>query len=201
MDRKEYNKKHYEANKEKILERTKKRYEANKEKELELSKKRYETNKTIKNEHEIKRIYERKKKWREDNKEKVIKKRKEWQENGIENWLKVLHSNCKRRIRDGFVCDITLEDMITKYNEQNGLCAITNVKMSHKIGSLDSVSIDRIDNTIGYTKENIHLVTKWINLGKNTASLDAIKTAFQNAVRATMLVNNSGFDSSRSLNL
>lgn len=175
---KEYRKKYREENKERLAAQRKKNREENKERELERKRTWRAAN--------AEKVLEDSKNYREKNKERLSKQRRDWQQNNIENWLKVLYCSCKKRhhYKKDFVCDITLEDIISKYTEQNGLCAVTNIKMDHQIGSLNSVSIDRIDNTIGYTKENIHLVTKWINLGRGTASLDEIKTAFHNAVCA-----------------
>ena len=50
--------------------------------------------------------------------------------------------------------------------------------------SLNSISIDRIDNNLGYTIENTHLVVKWINIGRRNATLDQIKQAIQDVIEA-----------------
>ena len=79
---------------------------------------------------------------------------------------------------------MTLEDLIKIYEEQKGLCAISKVKLEHKQGSPNNISIDRKDNNLGYTKENVHLVTRWINLGRQSATLDQIKQAIQDVIEA-----------------
>ena len=63
---------------------------------------------------------------------------------------------------------VTLDDLLNLYHEQNGCCAISKLKMVHKHNNLRSISIDRIDNSIGYVFGNVQLVCKWINLAKST---------------------------------
>lgn len=154
------------------------------------------------------RIREQNKKWREKNvdkikeyyqksKEKNIDKIKEYnkihkrklKESNPEKWLQVLLSNCRIRHKKNdysghIICEITLEDLIAQHEKQKGLCAISNVKMDHIQGSLNSISIDRIDNNLGYTKENTHLVAKWINIGRRNATLEEIKQAIKDLINA-----------------
>lgn len=96
------------------------------------------------------------------------------------SYLKHLLISCKTR-KSG--CTLTLDDLLNQYHKQNGLCAICGVQMAHKQRTLFSISIDRIDNTLGYTPDNIQLVTKCMNLGRNTASIEEIKD-FINQIRA-----------------
>lgn len=146
----------------------------------------------------------KKKEYHEKNKEQLLIKRKKYKEQhrtehqaykksrkelSYQNWLRVLWSNCKLRhtkneYNSHIICEITLEDLIEKYEEQKGLCAISKVKLEHKQESLNSISIDRIENNLGYTKENVHLVAKWINIGRRNATLDQIKQAIQDVIEA-----------------
>ena len=68
----EYQRKYYEANKEKCAERKRKYYEANKEKIVEHQRKYYEANKE--------KCAERKRKWREANPEKKAERDRKWRE-------------------------------------------------------------------------------------------------------------------------
>jgi hypothetical protein len=57
------------------------------------------------------------------------------------------------------------------YEKQNGLCAITKVKMSYeKESSQSNLSIDRIDCNIGYVPGNIRLVCSAVNIMRNRLS-------------------------------
>lgn len=67
---------------------------------------------------------------------------------------------------------ITLEDILSKLEEQNGKCALSGTDLTYiaygKKGEIhylneDNMSIDRIDSNKGYIKENIQLVTARIN--------------------------------------
>ena len=64
--------------------------------------------------------------------------------------------------------DVSLEFILHLWEEQGGVCALTGIKMVHKYKDLRSVSIDRIDSNKTYTNNNIQLVCKAINIGKNT---------------------------------
>ncbi len=144
------------------------------------------------------KMREYRKKWRNENVEKTKEIREnrnstyrnEWRKQSKEScykkWLENLLDACKSRHikKSHVVCEITLEDLINKYEEQKGLCAISKVKLEHKQGVLNSISIDRIENTLGYTKDNVHLVAKWINIGRNTATIDQIKQAIQDVINA-----------------
>lgn len=82
--------------------------------------------------------------------------------------------NAKKRNID---FEITMADEWKQYEKQGGICPLSNVpiKLSettrhgHKLGS---ASLDRIDSSKGYTKDNIQWVHKTINLMKNVLSQD-----------------------------
>ena len=89
----EQKKKHYEDNREKILEQQKKHYEDNREKILEQIKKYREDNRE--------KILECKKKYRENNKEKIIEKNKKYREDNREKILeqsKKYYENNKEKV-------------------------------------------------------------------------------------------------------
>ena len=88
----------------------------------------------------------------------------------IKNNFKDLRHNAKRR---NIQVDITIQDVYNLYKQQNGLCAILNIQMTyesiergtttqHIINKLN-VSVDRIDSSKCYTKDNIQLVCAIIN--------------------------------------
>ncbi len=85
------------------------------------------------------------------------------------NWIKcLLHRTYSRKYK----ISIKVDDLLKLYKQQKGLCALTHVPMKYCPNNLKSMSIDRIDSSIGYTKDNIQLVCKWVNLAKNTHSND-----------------------------
>lgn len=71
------------------------------------------------------------------------------------------------------ICNISLEDILEQYNKQNGLCALSGIKMLLPEHTKDfkkdprQMSIDRIDSFKGYTKDNIQLVCISLNYAKN----------------------------------
>jgi hypothetical protein len=82
----------------------------------------------------------------------------------------------------GKVCDLTLEILKDQWEQQQGLCAYTYLEMRGK-GALQP-SLDRIDSSRGYTKDNIQYVCKAINLAKSTLS-DKEMRDFLELVRKT----------------
>lgn len=92
--------------------------------------------------------------------------------------LAAMHRNrmmqiSKRRyamLADSCVCTAVLEEL---WQEQGGKCAITGVEMTHVAGEgrvYTNVSIDRVDSTAGYTRDNIRLVCVIVNIMKHTMS-------------------------------
>ena len=53
------------------------------------------------------------------------------------------------------------------WEAQKGLCAYSGIKLNLAPNTTTSVSVERIDNTIGYTPENTVLVAKAINSMKS----------------------------------
>lgn len=90
----------------------------------------------------------------------------------IKNLYKDLVSNAKNR---NIQVNITIDDIINQYNFQVGLCALTKLKMtwnklpiesSTHINNQFNISVDRIDSTQAYTKDNIQLVCAQVNIIK-----------------------------------
>jgi hypothetical protein len=112
---------------------------------------------------------------------KVTARQRERKESGYEEWLKYLLKSCKSREKANHLkpCTLTLEELVVQYHKQNGLCGICGLQLEWKQESLMSISIDRIDNSLGYHAANIHLVAKWLNIGRGTAPLDEIRSIVQ----------------------
>lgn len=67
---------------------------------------------------------------------------------------------------------LTVEDIVEFWNKQDGICPYTGRQMELKVGSLNTVSIERIDSKIGYTKENTILVCQAVNRMKSNFSFE-----------------------------
>lgn len=70
--------------------------------------------------------------------------------------------------------DLTTEFLEMMFARQEGRCAWTGVKMTTDIGSdrLRIVTLDRLDNTRGYTSDNVTLVCKAANQARGDASVE-----------------------------
>ena len=94
----------------------------------------------------------------------------ELRQRNIVNFMKRLFDKIKQKykVKNNIKCfyNILLSYLLKLWNDQDGKCSVTNIKMSHCYNSINSVSIDRIDNSIGYVVGNIRLVCKWVNLGR-----------------------------------
>lgn len=80
-----------------------------------------------------------------------------------------LYSQYKRNAINRNLCfTISIEDIWDLYIKQQRKCAYTNIDLfwDSKEG-LGNASIDRIDNKIGYTKNNIQIIIKDLNIMKN----------------------------------
>lgn len=103
-------------------------------------------------------------------------------------YFKILLSNIKndsmRNKYDGN--EIDLDFLLKLWNKQNGKCAITKIDMEWGFADAPkdinkkylrkpyNASIDRIDNTKGYTKNNVWLVCSIINTFKGANDLDTL---------------------------
>lgn len=71
----------------------------------------------------------------------------------------------------GLKFDISIEDVWNMYIEQNGKCALSGLEIGwSEVGMIHTASIDRIDSSKGYIKENIQLVHKDVNFMKQRFS-------------------------------
>jgi hypothetical protein len=85
-----------------------------------------------------------------------------------------------RRGSKGLDVNITLEDLKTQWELQNGLCKFSGVELILSTHSkiikdpIHSASVDRIDSKKGYIKGNIVWVSRSINYMKNEMSDDSV---------------------------
>lgn len=82
----------------------------------------------------------------------------------------------RRRSKDkNMYTDLTLDYLMYLWEKQKGKCALSGINMTYEFykGRVNTnVSVDRIDSTKGYTKDNIQLVTMAANQMKNDLQMD-----------------------------
>lgn len=78
----------------------------------------------------------------------------------------------------GLEFTITIKDAWDLFLQQNKKCALSGINLAFGLGKWDSTanaSLDRIDSSKGYTKDNIQWVDKRVNFMKQEFSLDEFK--------------------------
>ena len=91
-------------------------------------------------------------------------------------YLCIKHNLKKRAKKLEF--DITKDDIKTLYHAQNGLCALTGKPLTHYAYRSDNsqtknywnISVDRIDPSKGYVRDNIQIVGVIVNIMKTDLS-------------------------------
>ena len=90
----------------------------------------------------------------------------------ISTACKRLHWYIKNRIRrKNRDLEFGPEFIEELYNLQNGRCAYTGDVLEIRAGFSNTMSVDRIDSSIGYTKDNIRLVTWEVNKAKMDSTM------------------------------
>lgn len=77
--------------------------------------------------------------------------------------------------RRGLEVAITMEEAWKIYEAQGRRCALSGVEIGFAPANqnrLTTASMDRLDNDLGYTKDNVQWVHKWVNLMRNTLEVD-----------------------------
>jgi len=97
---------------------------------------------------------------------------KQKQESRLRNISSVLLTECKRRaLKKGLEFNLTLEDIVIP-----NICPILlqPIVQGNKDNYKFSPSIDRIDNTKGYVKDNIQIISMKANTIKNSATIEEL---------------------------
>lgn len=82
----------------------------------------------------------------------------------FENRVKTFLHTCKKSsIKRGHEFTLTSKDLIDAWYEQQGMCAYSGIEMTVQAAQFTSVSVERINNDIGYTRENTVLVCNAVN--------------------------------------
>ncbi len=94
------------------------------------------------------------------------------QNSTIEGRAKIFLRNAKKSaVKRNQEFSISIEDIVECWNKQNKICPYTGREMSLEAGKLNTVSIERIDSKVGYTKDNTVLVCQAINRMKSDFTL------------------------------
>ena len=89
-------------------------------------------------------------------------------------YLLAIRTRCKQK---GWVCEITKYDLKEIWDKQKGLCPYTGWQLIHP-GSKkipQNASVDRIDSSKGYAKENIEFVALIAQYAKNDWDSSVVK--------------------------
>lgn len=95
----------------------------------------------------------------------------------LEETLKYVYQGAKSRAKKkGKDFNITLEFLYNLLKNQDYKCIMTGIPLQASKGGKDPyvISIDRIDSSKGYTKDNVALVTTIYNTCKNHYSIDNV---------------------------
>lgn len=180
----EYQRNYYQRNKEKELARQRKWREENPGWMKEWEEKNKEKRKQIKerwlskpeNVEKSKKAAER---WRHS--EAGIQRLKEWHEDHFsepkKRWRRALIAAKHRAAGRGLTFDDELFEHIKQINPTH--CSCCGVQIDYQASGKNkhrSVSFDRVDNTKGYTVQNVAVVCLRCNHLKNDATVDELKT-------------------------
>jgi hypothetical protein len=113
------------------------------------------------------------------------KDHKSWK--GFGDIPKDFYSNIKRGADSRKIeFDITIEDLWELFLRQDKKCALSGLEIKfskvRKDSSGKTISLDRIDSSKGYTKDNIQFVHKHINIMKNNFDQDYFISLCNNIV-------------------
>ena len=91
--------------------------------------------------------------------------------------LRIHISKAKRREKR---IDISVKDLFDIWNLQKGICVYSKVALLHPVSKgknnpVYTASLDRIDSSIGYIKNNIQFVSIAVNYMKNTMTDSEVK--------------------------
>ena len=91
----------------------------------------------------------------------------------IEGRAKVFLQNARKSaIKRNQEFALTITDIVNCWNDQQTVCAYTGRQMTLEAGKLNTVSIERINSSTGYTVDNTILVCQAINRMKSDFELE-----------------------------
>jgi hypothetical protein len=162
---------YYERNKEKVKAYAKARYYANRGRKIETAKSYYQVNREDRINYAKQRRVENYDKVRERERSYI---KKAFDKDAVGLMWRVKKANAKHK---GVEFDITKEDL---QEIMVDVCPVLGIPLKFNFGGRagcnhDSYSIDRIDNSKGYVKGNIQIMSKRANLLKNDATIEELE--------------------------
>ncbi len=95
------------------------------------------------------------------------------QNSTIQGRAKIFLQNARKSAaKRGQEFSLSIDDVVKCWIDQNQICAYSGRKMTLEAGKLNTVSIERINSEIGYTKDNTILVCQAINRMKSDFGFD-----------------------------
>lgn len=86
----------------------------------------------------------------------------------LNSWLKwsfmQKRASCKKK---GIDFDLDYEFLLSQWKKQDGCCYYFNIPMLFGVKNLESATLERINSSIGYTKENVVFASRMANHAKN----------------------------------
>lgn len=119
-----------------------------------------------------KELYDRTYQQREDVKQR--RREKEKTRSQYDNWIRSTKQRAKQK---GLPNDLTVEYLKSLYTSK---CSYLHIQLNwnNKKGEDNSPSLDRIDNTKGYVKGNVQVISRLANQMKSTATFEQFETMY-----------------------
>src|SRR3990167_696828 len=107
---------------------------------------------------------------REKNRCECMRRRTEWSRGLVVN----LSARAKK---SGRAFDLTIDFLEQLFAKQRGLCHWLGIPMQASVEKREPrrPSVDRLDNSRGYTQDNVVLTCMFANLGRSTASVEEMQ--------------------------
>lgn len=126
-----------------------------------------------------------------------LKRRAEFSKTARGKFSDLLSAARSRSKKYNLEFDIDLEFLLKKCEEQNGKCKLTNIDFTFNLKGVQknfnpfNPSIDRIDSTKGYTKDNIRIVCVIVNLSLNEFGEEIFKKMCQSYINYQLELSNT----------
>jgi hypothetical protein len=101
------------------------------------------------------------------------------QANTSRDWLRRTHASIQKRTRlRGWASHLTMDELTQILLASKGLCALTGIPFRIDAPKRDpfSISVDRIDSSLGYSYGNVRLVLLAVNLAMSHWGEEALMT-------------------------
>lgn len=107
---------------------------------------------------------------------------------------RLIHAKARAK-QHGLEFNLTKADLIAQFERQQGLCYYSNLPMIFTQGQetmLNTISIDKVDATKGYTTDNIVLCRYVCNLMKNVLTREMFRAEILEIYNCTVARSNVG---------